>query len=521
MDVSEKFTASNISNIIARILYTGVLLIGIFLLARLAIQLWTAKPIALGEIKFVENGVQNDDLVKGATEEITDYRNHIRDLISEFVSQEKERVEKGNEGQLIYEQLFSDEELADLTSAADAAPEIEFKIQGNDVGSWLNAIRKLIEPRNALRVSVFKRQTDHSFSIGWPRRHKNIDAGHVKQGFRAGHVSPDAINRSIGCRIFWLELAETSPKIAGVSPGIFCQWVSASQEFDIVQSMRANYEQLDEIEAQVKTTLARVGPMADTVAGFPPLQHLVVQLYSQLPDTDPALLVHAQNNLREVIRGGQPKKYEKIKEDIETVLASANEAPISAGEIVEISGGKSGSVRATLTAILADGDGNHFLLLPDYAFPNGASEVFQINEADGSLTRKVATLDRFLPEHAVALARIDEDIKFTNTVNGISMVGTAPPKVDAKVRVLTKGQTIDGKISTTDVTFDSRSASGVVTISNAFQLTPVVRRPGSGGSPIVDENGNLIGLHHSTSRTASVALPAKAILDAYGLKFAE
>lgn len=386
MDILDFPSWTTLSSYFARVAYTAFLLIASFLLVRETFKIWSAEPLALGELTYIDAGVVNKDSAKGLVPQIVDRRNALKDVVSRWVTNEREAA----------------------SAAADTVPKIELTIQGTDFGSLLTSLQRWIVPVNALKVSVFKRDDFFSFSLDWPNEDRAFADKYAVNAFRNDVLVETKLGTSIGCRMLWLELAENSPSIAEIHPDVFCRWAEALSLFETGET----------------------GAADDSVTG--------------------------------------------------------------AGRLVAVELPKGAFSRVTAAAVVRDQNNKRFLVLPDYAFNSDAPVgVWVADGLTGTVSQRIGAFNRKLSKHGIALVALDAATSASNRVMNDVLKSIGFVNIGDEVTLLSAVRSDARTAKVADIRLVGNS-SRIVTDRH-------ISRPGDGGAPVVDSDGNLVAMGYAAN----------------------
>ena len=370
-----------------------------------------------------------------------------------------------------------------MKSAANTVPKIELTIQGTDFGSLLTSLQRWIVPVNALKVSVFKRGEHFSFSLDWPNEDRAFAAKYAVSAFRNDVLEEAKLGASIGCRILWLELAEKSPSIAEIHPDVFCRWAEALSLFESGETARSGGSSDEIVSKRNKQALELLGKLPTTVENFPPLQNLFALLIeaSGKPKTE---IDHAWNNLSRVMAGEPPEPY-LPPQVVATV--TVDDSVTGAGRLVAVELPKGAFNRVTAAAVVRDQSNKRFLVLPDYAFNSDAPVgVWVADGLAGTVSQRIGSFYRKLSKHGIALVALEAETSASNRVmNGVlQSIGSVNIGDEVSLLSAVRGNARTAKVATIHLVGNS---SRIVTDRQ-------ISRPGDGGAPVVDSDGNLVAM---------------------------
>jgi len=508
MDLSDLPSLSTVTNLIVRAVYTAVLAVAAFLLLREAFRLWVAEPLTLGELTFVDAGTVKPEAGAGLVRDIIDRRNALRDVILRLVKEQEQTVKSteplaanANPIGPVIEiappyRAFSNFELNDLKDAADSAPRIELKIQGNDIGSLLTSLQRWISPMNALKVSVFKREDQFSFLLDWPNDDLSFAETHADSAFRADVFEEGKLGAAIGCRIIWLELAESASRIAETHPDVFCRWAEARMLYEAAIGAVSAGAPAAVATGRFEKAIAILGDLPVTERQFTPVQYLYALLLGEMGRPGPEV-DHAWSNFRRVTSGEPALRYEAP-----TQLAAAPgvDTQTGAGQLVAFRMTGGAFSRVTVAAVVRDADNNRFLVVPDYAFEladtsQGPAEVWASDSLGGPVGVRIGTFDRVHKPAGVALIALEPGVTAGNEVLGRSLAAIGPAGVGDEVTLLSATRP-EGQPAKIAAVIDDQGPPRLVTDSKVTQ-------PGDGGAPVVNTNDALIAMGYSGSANAS------------------
>lgn len=208
-------------------------------------------------------------------------------------------------------------------------------------------------------------------------------------------------------------------------------------------------------------------------------------------------------------------------ENIRSVSSRARERPIGPG--LSVSG--INQTAGTICCIVQDEDGTKFIL----------TTVFDVRDLDtgqDSLVVQPGTIDGGTEEHDVigtveratklaALVRLKDDVEVYCDVPGIGQIrGIADVRLGQVVRKFGRTTGLStGEVRDLDfrLVIDLGAANGGRQSVKGVLVTPFAA-PGDAGSPVVNDNNELVGMHFAGSDVTSIFVPIKSVLAELNVK---
>ncbi len=405
-----------------------------------------------------------------------------------------------------------------MQSAADAIPEIELKIQGNDLGSMITSLRRWIVPANVVRLSAFKRAEGVEFSIDWPDSLALSDNPRYERALRGRVTKDPSLGQTVGCRILWLELARNAKQVANTHPDVFCRWAQARRVFDFAEAELSATGKFEDSKPQITATVKDLREIAERVVEFSPLQNIYALLLERAHPDDKSQIAHAWENLRHVNRNEMPVPYTVRERVVTAKIAAAPDAQVVPGTSVQI-GASGGVIKVKVTAAVQDKAGAKYLVLPNYAFASGGSEeVILLVTVDGKeqLFRLGSRSKRQI-DHPVALVELADDVEIANVAQGIKVSSTAIANLDMTLRLVDDDGFAEAKVTDVEALIHIRTGADTTIELPPAIVTTRFEGQGNGGAPVLDPVGALVGMLYGGSQTTSVILPLADIFADLGV----
>jgi len=429
--------------------------------------------------------------------------------------------------------------------------ELKIETQGINLTAILGRLRNWIRQPNEIRGRVDQvGDTYHVFAewreLGEGRR------GGSPRFYSEPHKDLRTASFEVATRLIWQDIIRRRdpPPLARslvdhLSEDEFVDFMGAWSIYQSYSAARGRNEDLAKQKAKLDDAVHDIDELVKRNIPFPPIYNLAANLKLQATP-----LEEMDAKAREDIKGILTKYLSAMKglkladEDAEKKLAAitkgdeaaeriaaavtaTREVAAPAGQIaarqVALAGGSIGPANfysaASACCVVSDAQGQRYILTADYVFPpdllakEPRAEVVSPAVVDGG-TEKIGALDRIhrLPgtEAGIALIRLDDDVEAKNSIPEIGRIQRVAemPAVGETVTLfgrsseLRRGKILDADMSAAQVQQWSKAQamSGLVAVER-------ISAPGDGGAPVLDADGNLVGMAYAGSAQMGLILP--------------
>jgi hypothetical protein len=408
--------------------------------------------------------------------------------------------------------------------------ELNLTWQGLDVSGILGRLRKWAWKPETLTARVTKTSSGVDALLEWTNPPKPPESSKIQME-RFLSVRDRASERravfDLACRVFWLNANTINNKFEEIDPDAFCEWAALNEEFRALDHRKrktaAGLTLPD--KARVQSLRDEASRLVDLDPDFVMAVQLRRQIIALIPDSeksssDFALTSQDQSKetgaLQQLIAGAgsATDRWSSPNEISTKVLQDAQQQGVIAPGIPLVGGGLS-TPFITAGPIVQNSGGERFIVLPDYAVTvarsssqAGKAPTIEIGipagPVIGDLT--VHTPDASSDHPNIVLVKLRGGVAASNSITTAAgeSIKLRPPKMPVA------GTKVRGAHSGFFTPEQPKLAEGLVAEvdpAGKFVVEPDIGAPGTGGAPIIDETGALIGIVYAGIQSANTTSP--------------
>lgn len=506
---------------VGKIAYSAVLIALVIFLTREIYGIWFDSRMYVGKFDYFTEGKADSDLSAAFPRHVLAQHHMLRSaLIEEAGRRQRERPAGLPAGAEVYHRLPST--LPGIDRWQSVLSEVELKIQSFDIGKLLSQLRTWVSPPEEISGFVEKTGTVVRSSVNWPHGQAAKATTNAPEQFETGPLSGDTSAAfAIAASIVWAQAAAADKNFHKISRETFVAWALAWWDYRTIRDRNdAGHATTDDDRTrwkQARTLIDKLAPQAET---YPEIWRLRADIIELAPGGKPSTedLDLARQDRQKYARAvGLPTTAAVAtasEQEPRTGESAAERPVIRPGAVVWFTGGKgkdSFESAITVTALVIDASGRESLLVPDYVLSTGSgtSEVeFRLGSGGPVVARANKT-------HVVRPAAAVSNSEFYGVIlapltGGVAYLDKFAGSVPVR-RV--------GPLPAVGTQLQLLSSHGVTTtrlkaIQDGFAVVDGrVSRPGDGGAPVIDAEGNLIAMGYLGTESGSQFLPVKWVFD--------
>ena len=337
---------------------------------------------------------------------------------------------------------------------------------------------------------------------------------------------------ALACRIYRMLASSTSDVFSRISDEDFVRFNKA---FALYQ----RYVESQLLGEQAAEALSEAGDIVQSLVArkiaFPHLYKLAAYIFqeqSRVSDAARAASQYLAMLSRESITDDDTSYVEELAaaksiaiRDAVALRLQARKRPVQGGMSV----GSTEAAAGTICCIVRDSSGARYILSAEHilAGPPGTT-VYQPGRHDGgSEADRIGEVERSIPLSrdkanfsAGAIARLAEGINADPAIAGIGHLEGTATSVSQGTKIRIVGRTTglaEGTVTAVNVSLKIPTpvdGSFEPTLFDRMILTTPISRGGDSGAPVVTEDNRLIGLVYAGSSEVTVVMPIEPILEA-------
>lgn len=527
----------------AKLLYVVIIAFIICVLAREIYVVMFDKTVYIGRFEYFSDGKASEENAKGFPSYILGQYQLLRLALGEQRRQQEASSQQSNGFELRRQLPLT---LPGLSAWTSSLADAEIKIQGFDIGKTLTFLRTWVAPPSEITGYVEKTSDGSRALMTWPTAAMTVD-GDLGRSFDTGILTDDTSAAfAVAAGIAWSYAAAEDKKFRNIPRSVFVKWALAWWDYRaLVGRLRVPPEFSDSDKRHWKQARALMEMLIPEAPRFAEIWRLRADIinvapkeigdkgvYAKQSDFDLDQKLATQDRLNYALNSTIPNFISVVSKILPTVPSGALQQALNltAKTAVDLNSvrpgrtvwvrpvrpssvaGQAADVSLTATAVVDQG-GVKKLLLPDYAVLGNDSDVaFEIRVApDGPVVAHAQRTD------LVSLSDLPAKIGISVLLAPLSGTATSAPATAAK---FTEVAAVPGPNTTVTLVTDTTrlEAKATGTEDGFIVVQPRITAPGLGGAPILDQNGHLVAMAYSATKSESRLLPLKALFDRLGLK---
>jgi hypothetical protein len=249
----------------ATVLYSGILIGIIALLAGELHRLWFDRTLHVGTFQFFENGEEKPALGRAFAVQVLNYHRTLSHFLQQEASRRRGTPEAGRrspaspqpQAQPSQESTWWPREVFPVSDPKSALSDVELSVQGVNVKQILTALRQWVSTPNEIYGVVEKGATVVRGTASWPngpsRARGDLVDGQLIEIKGQADTSPAAFQ--VACGLVWAQAARRQQDLADVTSSEFCDWAQAWSEFLGLRDKAARVEGLTPADVDRVTQL--------------------------------------------------------------------------------------------------------------------------------------------------------------------------------------------------------------------------------------------------------------------------
>jgi S1-C subfamily serine protease len=353
--------------------------------------------------------------------------------------------------------------------------------------------------------------------------------------FTAAGGTSDA-SFALACRIYRMLASTTSDVFSHISDEDFLRFNKAFAQYNhYVESQQFGQEAAEALVAADDI----VQPLVNRRVGFPHLYKLAAYIFAERGKASDAARAASQYLImldNESINDDDTVHIRELAaasaiaiQDALALGLQMRKRPVQGG----LSVGSSDATAGTICCTVRDDSGRRYILSAEHTLAGPAgTAVFQPGRFDGGnetdLIGEVSSAISLSRDNtniaAGAIARLAEGVEANPGIAGIGslqgIASTVHPGMKIKVVGRTSGL-LEGQITAVDVSLKIPTpvdGGYEPTMFDQMILTTPVSRGGDSGAPVVTEDNRLVGMVYAGSSQYTVVMPIKPVLEALGVE---
>lgn len=485
----------------ARIAYSFLLVALIMMLANEIRTVWSKKKVTLGEFTYFDDGTEDGGRSAALSLSI---RHHMTILNGKFLAEHARAKEENDEDG------SSERQVAQIPrgefepgKSSSLFGDLDVAVQGVNLSRLLTAIRTRVSPPDAVSGSVSRRDESASAAISWPSAPPPDSAIVNNKLMRfSGTLNDDELAERVACSLVWSHAVGSSGnEIIKLDHASFCTFANNWSSFVDIRSLVEAGEQLtDSHITLLRSIVSAMTSLIDRNLNYSELYRLRANAIDLLPDAEDILRALAITDRRVFERSLEDRPLSEIREEILAASIGTN-APSNVGFIRSRNSGQSFVGTAWVVA-------DDVVAVPSFVALSQTPTGMPIRSVEGvefSVASLVGdpTAQVFEADEVVALSSPSPGqsgqialIRFP----GLDRAGIEPlPLASTKTAVGDTGTLIAFQSNGLQTT-QSMSVLGLEALTGRI-LHDANTSPGSAGAPILNKDGEVIGVHFGTTTT--------------------
>ena len=322
----------------AKVLYSGVLVGVIVLLASELHRLWFDRTLKVGTFQFFENGEEKPALGRAFAIQVLNYHRTLSYLLQQETARRSGAPARANaassaatQAAPLQENTWWPREVFPISDPKSALSDLELSVQGIDVKQILTTLRQWVSTPNEIHGVVEKGGTVIRGAASWPRgpsrmRGDLVD-GELIEIKGQSDAAPAAFQ--VACGLVWAQAAARQQDLADVTQADFCDWAQTWSEFVSLRDKAARIDTLSTADVErVRQLHGFLGRLIARNPSYPEIFRLRADLIDLLPTpqkTDDDLAQAQDDRTTYTIRTDPEKR--KLAADIVRFVVLAEARP--------------------------------------------------------------------------------------------------------------------------------------------------------------------------------------------------